>query len=109
MIRHLRDTTHGFPSSVGSNLDEDSCDQGFENWKATLSQMADGIEAGRRVDEFPAEFVKELETSTGWRAGLGIKDSEYDWPKIKKHQASQRKLFKEGMKLFTTHFSDLWD
>lgn len=111
MIRLLRDKTHSFPSGGpgcvhGVALGDE---QGLEDWKHTLAEMANGIEAGLHVEDSSDEFITELETSTGWRAQIGVNDSKYDWPKIRKYQAGQRKQFKEGMKLFTKHFFDLWD
>lgn len=50
-----------------------------------------------------------METSTGWREKLGVKDYSYDWDAIRAYQDGERAKFHKGMKLFVKYFHNLWD
>lgn len=106
MLRHLLNNTHGFPSGL---VPDDDVDKGMAAWRCILHQMAEGFEAAGKSQQIPPEYVTELETSTGWRAKLGVNDRDYDWLAIEKYQKAQIKTFNKGMKLFTKYFFSLWD
>jgi hypothetical protein len=90
-------------------LTTEDTDAGFAEWKAILTEMAEGFRAGQRMDDFPDEFVQEMDTSTGLWADLGLKDREYDWEKIKAYQAGERAKLENALDLMKKYFSNLWD
>lgn len=97
-VEHLRVNKQGIPIDLTE-----------EQWDGIMKEMVEGFRAYLRSDDTPPEFVRELETSTGWRKNLGINDREYDWEKINAYQKAELDKFHHGMKLFTEHFQSLWD
>lgn len=80
-----------------------------EEWAQILLEIAEGFRAAQLSKEVPEEFITRLETSTGWQAQLGLKDSVYDWEGIKAYEATQQKKFEHGAALFVKYYHGLWD
>jgi len=125
MLRRLKDTKHGIPSSMFTpedyipqgewqgNPSEEGMARAEVRWDAVMDKIIAGFEASRRIKE--GLYEDELGPYPDHNPPPGT--SKEDWEKQgdARFEASRLleerdlKIHKEGMALFVEHYWSLWD
>jgi hypothetical protein len=125
MLRRLKETKHGVPSSMFTpedcipqgewqgNPSEEGMKRAGARWDAIVDKMIAGFEASARVKE--GLYEDELGPYPDWNPPEGVSKEEWKAQGDARFAASRLleerdvKIHKEGMALFAEHYWSLWD
>jgi hypothetical protein len=94
MIKHLKETTHGYPGHSEADTPE--------KWDTILDEIVLSFEAANRVcnDEYYTETNSDI---------LDRKPTKKEIHQWRVKSRKDQRIFHKGMKLFDKWFFNLWD
>jgi len=122
-LLHLKNTKHGIPMTMFEpvdGVDEEggpsatAMEKGEVRWSAVLDKMIEAFRAHTRICNM--DYEKELGAWPQCPCGKVLCDCQPNrrltsayLDAMRPLEERDKKLFKEGMALFTEHFGSLWD
>lgn len=102
MLEKLRDNSHGHPMGLCSS----------EEWSDILGKIIEGFEAGKKIANIDNWIMNEGSEMYVNKDGYVQFTNNWTDEQIKEFKELDKKddkTFKEGMKLFSKWFLNLWD